>query len=206
MLKNLFSPDSGLMITFAQIADCIFLSLMWVLGCFPVVTAGASTAALYDAVFRGFRQGEKNSWQRFLRTFRSNWKEGLLPTLIFLIVLVLSLRGLILAWNAAVYGQLPWMLFSGIALVGVVWMGVLSILFPLLSRFENTLAGLLRNTLILGLANLPRTLALGLVNTLAGFLCLRFVFPIFFLPALAALIGSLFLEPMFRPFMPKETE
>ena len=38
------------------------------------------------------------------------------------------------------------------------------------------------------------------------FLCVRFVFPLFFLPALAALISSLLVEPMFRPFLPKETE
>jgi hypothetical protein len=32
---------------------------------------------------------------------------------------------------------------------------------------------------------------------------LRFVFPLFFLPALAALIGTLLLEPMFKPYMPQ---
>jgi hypothetical protein len=32
------------------------------------------------------------------------------------------------------------------------------------------------------------------------------VVPLSFLPALAALIGSLFIEPMFRPYMPKEED
>ena len=50
MFRSLFRPDSPLMITVNQITDCIFLSLFWILGCFPVVTAGASFAALYDAV------------------------------------------------------------------------------------------------------------------------------------------------------------
>jgi hypothetical protein len=40
-----------------------------------------------------------------------------------------------------------------------------------------------------------------MVNAVSVFLCIRFVFPIFFLPALAALIGTLFIEPMFKPFM-----
>ena len=31
-----------------------------------------------------------------------------------------------------------------------------------------------------------------------------FVLPLFFLPALAALVSSLFLEPMFKPYMPAE--
>ena len=62
----------------------------------------------------------------------------------------------------------------------------------------------LKNTVLLGIAYLPRTLALGIVNGAAIFLCARLVFPLFFLPALAALISSLFVEPIFKPFMPEE--
>ena len=96
------------------------------------------------------------------------------------------------------------LVFSGGAFVGVLILGMLSLLFPMLSRFENSFAGLLKNTVLIGLVNLPRTLALGLLNTVMIFLCIRFVVPLFFLPALAALIGSLFIEPMFKPYMPQE--
>lgn len=204
MFRNLFNPESPLMLTMAQITDCIFLSLFWLLGCFPVVTAGASFAALYDATFRAFRKREKNSWQRFGRVYRENWKAGILPTLVFLTVVTAGSRGLILLWNAAVAGNVSWMLFSAGAFVGVAFLGVVSVLFPVLSRFENSTAGLLRNTVLLALGNLPRTLGLGLLNAVTVFLCVRFVFPLFFLPSLAALLGSLFIEPMFRPFMPEE--
>ena len=201
MFKNLLRPDSPLMITVSQLTDCIFLSLFWILGCFPVVTIGASFAALYDATFRGFRKGEKNSWQRFYKTFRGSWKQGILPTILVGAGFWGLLKGMIALWNMAAVGQMSMMVFSGCALVGVLGVGILSLVFPVLSRFENSLAGLLRNALLLALANMPRTLGLGLVNTVAGFLCLRFIVPMFFLPALAALIGSLFIEPMFKPFM-----
>ena len=95
------------------------------------------------------------------------------------------------------------MAFSGAAFLAVVALGILSLTFPVLSRFENSLGGLLKNTLLLALANLPRTIVLGIVTAAAIFLCARFVFPLFFLPALAALIDSLLVEPMFKPFMPE---
>jgi hypothetical protein len=38
------------------------------------------------------------------------------------------------------------------------------------------------------------------------FLCVRYVLPLFFLPGLTALLSTLFIEPMFKPFMPEETE
>ena len=204
MFRNLFHPDSALMLTMTQITDCIFLSLFWILGCFPVVTVGASFAALYDASFRAFRQGEKNSWQRFFHVFRTNWRAGILPTAVFLAVLAMAGWGMIQVWNAAVAEIISWTLFSGAAFFAVLVLGIVSVLFPMLSRFENTTAGLLRNTVLLSLGNLPRTLALGMLNTATAWLCVRFVVPLFFLPSLAALLGSMLIEPMFRPFMNTE--
>ena len=204
MFRNLFDPENPLMVTMTQITDSIFLSLFWLLGCLPVVTAGASFAALYDAAYRGFRKGEKNSWSRFTKVYRENWKAGIVPTVIFLGAGCLLMKALVGLWNAAVWGRISWMLFSAGALVGVLVLGILSVLFPMLSRFENSAAGLLKNTLLLSLANLPRTLALGIVNAVSVLLCLRFVVPLFFLPALAALVDSLFIEPMFLPYLHNE--
>lgn len=204
MFRNLFSPDSALMITMAQITDCIFLSLFWLLGCFPVVTIGTSFAALYDATFRGLRKGDKHSWQRFWKVFKENWKAGIVPTVLFLILAFFLGKGMIGLWNAAVYGQISWMLFAAGEFLGVTALGILSVLFPVLSRFENSLGMLLKNTLFLALANLPRTILLGILSAAAVLLCARFVFPLFFLPSLAALIASVLIEPMFKPFLPEE--
>ena len=201
MFRNLFNPESPLMITMTQITDCIFLSLFWILGCFPVVTVTVSGAALYDAAYRLWRKGERHPWQRFAHVFKTNWKAGILPGLVYLAVLGLGAKGLISVWNAAVYGEISWMLFSAAALVGVLVLGILSVMPPMLSRFENSVSGLMKNTVLLSLANLPRTLALGALNALSAALCIRFIFPVFFLPALSALISSLLIEPMFRPYL-----
>ena len=204
MFRNLFKPDSALMITMSRITDYIFLSLFWMLCCIPVVTIGASTAALYDASFRAFRRNERNTWQRFFQVFRRNWKAGILPTLVFLLAGWGLLKAAVALWNLAVAGTISWMLFAALAFVAVVLLGVLSVLFPVLSRFENSLGGLLKNTLFLALANLPRTAILGAVNTVAIFLCARIVVPLFFVPSLAAMAGSYLLEPMFKPYMNDE--
>ena len=206
MFRKFLNPDNALMITMTQITDCIFLSLFWFVGCIPIVTIGASFAGLYDANYRGFRQGEKHSWGRFLEVYRENWKAGILPTGVFLAVLFLLTKVLVALWNSAVAGNLSWMVFSGLAFVGVLVLGILSLLFPVLSRFENPFPVLLKNTVLLGMANLPRTLALGILNAAAGLLCAFFVLPLFFLPSLAALIGSVLIEPMFKPYMPAEEE
>lgn len=204
MFQKLFAPDNPLMITMTQITDCIFLSLFFILGCFPVVTMGASFAALYDAAFRAYRKGDRHPWQRFAHVFKANWKAGILPTMVFVLAVSLLGKALIDLWNAAVYGDISWMVFSGGAFLGVLLLGILCVLFPTLSRFENSFGGLLKNTVLLAMANLPRTLCLGILNAATALLCIRYIFPLFFLPALAALIGTLLIEPMFQPYMPRE--
>ena len=206
MLRKFLNPDNALMITMTQITDCIFLSMFWLLGCIPVVTVGASFAALYDATFRGFRKGDKHCWGRFWQVYRENWKAGILPTAVFLAVLTLVTKALVALWNAAVAGGVSWMLFSGLAFVGVLVLGIVSVLFPMLSRFENSTGALLKNTLFLSLANLPKTLVLGIINGGSLILCAQFIVPVFLLPALSVLLSSFFLEPMFKPYMGEEEE
>ena len=204
MFRNIFNPDSPLMITMAQITDCIFLSLLWLLCCFPVITLGASCAALYDSVYRAYRQGEKNSWGRFFKVFKGSLRQSLLPTVLFLILFALIVKGIISVWNAAVLSGLSWAIFAAIALVCVLALGMLGLMFPVLSRFENSFLALVKNTVFLALAKLPSTLMLGMLYALGILLCLRFVFPLFFLPALITLITTVPIERMFRPYMGEE--
>ncbi len=206
MFRNLFKPDSELMLFMSRVTDCIFLSLFFLVGCIPVLTVGASFAALYDSSLRGIRKADKHSWSRFLEVYRDNWKAGILPTLAFYGATCITAALLIRLWNGAVAGDVSWMLFSGAALVGVLVLGMLSVLFPMLSRFENPTGMLLKNTVLLSLANLPRTLALGIVNAMAAFACINWVFPVFFVPSLAAFLSSFLIEPMFRPYMPEEED
>lgn len=204
MFRKLLDPDNPLMITLSQITDCVFLSLFWVLGCFPLVTLGASWAALYDAAYRCFRQGDKHSWGRFFHSFRRNLKPGIVPGLLMLSAFAGGGWGLIRVWNGCAAGSFSWAFFCLAILLAVAALGMFSLMFAVLSRFENPLPQLLKNTLLLSLAHFPRTLLLGLLTGGAMYLCLRYLFPLFFLPAFACLTASVLVEPIFKPFLTRE--
>ena len=201
MSRKFLNPDNPLMITLSQISDVIFLSLFYLLCSFPVVTAGASAAALYDSSFRAFRQGDRNSWQRFFAVFRKNLKNSILPAVVYAICFFAIAKLVISLWNGLAAGEIGFALFSAGAFAAVWLLGIISIIFPMLSRFENSFGQLMKNSLFLSFANLPRSFALGLVKAVCIFLCVRFIVPIFFMPALGALLATLFIEPMFKPYM-----
>lgn len=202
MFRNLLKPDSGLMIFMTQVTDVLFLSMFFMLGCIPVITMGASFAALYDTVYRGFRRGEKETWRRFLHSYRVNWKVSILPTILFLIFVIALGFAMIQQWNATVLGGSSWAMFAAVAVVMVVLVGVLSLLFPMLSRFDSDFTSLIRNTALLAMSNLPRTILLGILNLLVAFACIRYIIPLFFLPAIGSLLSTFLIEPMFRPYLP----
>ena len=201
MFRNLINPENGLMIALTQITDCVFLSLFWFLGCFPLVTVGAASSALYDAVRRCFREREQRPWKRFWDTYLRDLKGSILPALLVLAAAWFGLKGMVGLWNGAVAGSVSWPVFSGVGFLAVMAAGVLSVLFPMLSRFDNPLPVLLKNTVLLALGNMPRTIALGILNTLTAWLCARWIFPLLFLPALSALLSTYLLEPMFKPYL-----
>lgn len=201
MFRNLLNPDNGLMVTLAQIADCVLLSMFWLLCCIPLVTVGAASTALYDAVRRRFREGDPHPWSRFFSTFLRDLKSSILPALLFLAAVWFLVKGMVGLWNGAAAGAISWPVFSGMMFLTVTVVGVLSVLFPLLSRFDNPLPVLLKNTVLLALSNMPRTIALGVLNTLTAWLCARWIFPLLFLPALSALLSTFLLEPMFKPYL-----
>ena len=92
------------------------------------------------------------------------------------------------------------------SLLMVLPLGALMYLFPLLGRFTFSLGDLFRTAARLTLAHLPTSLCLVILFAVGAMLCLQFVLPLFFLPALVTLASSLLLEKVFRRYAPELEE
>lgn len=203
MFRKYLNPENDLMITLSEITDILFLSIFWLLGSALVITAGPATAALYDAVYHGFRLRENDSWHRFLRSFRSNFKTGLLASIPVGAILAVMLWAVTTLLAAAASELISWTVFVAACFAALLLIGVLAVIFPMLSRFEAGVGQLIGNSFRLALANLPRTAALAAIHGLTIFACVRYVLPLLFLPALCMLVSTFLIEPMFRPYLPE---
>ena len=171
MLK-FFDSDSKLMRTLGTMAELMILNVLTILCSIPIVTMGAAVTALYDAVWR-LQQEEGKLTQAYFAAFKANFKRA---TILWLIYLPL---GVILVANFYTAFTKDTSLFATIfSLFGMMWwIFAVSWVFPLQSRFENTLWCTFRNSLLVPLCYFPRTLAMAVLNALPWALLIE---PVYF--------------------------
>ena len=205
MFGRLFDPLSGFWRGFARVCDIVGLSVCWVVCSLPVVTVGAATTALYDAVFHGVRKGEMGDYARFFRTFRDSFKTATVITVPALVLAALIFYMWYVAYVMAAGGSreaMVWLYACRILLLVplAVW---LFAMFTL-SRFTFDAKGLLVTAVKLAVAHLPSAAVVALLTEeLAVFTFHKLFMPAFFTPAVAALLSSLFMERIFAPYLPK---
>lgn len=206
-MAGFFDSENSFWRFISKLFDIMGLSLCFLVCSLPILTLGAAAVALYDAVYHGLRKNEVVVYGRFFRTFKNNFKTATLVTLpaLALVLLFALLDGLTRA--AAVQGVAGAGLLRHLYLVlGFFLLCIWLLAFATLSRFEFGPVRLLATAFRLTFAHLPSVLLAGLLAAACILPCLRLLFPLPFLPAVAALAVSFFYERIFAPFLPKEEE
>ena len=200
----MFQPDSFLIRFLTKTCDLLFLNIMFVLSCVTIVFSGAAVTSLYAVTLKMIRGQDYAPIKDFLRALRENFLPSF-PATILLFVDVTLLAIL----RAALYAEtllMPPTLFVLLAIIAIFLTALLSWLFPLLSRFENTVSRHLNNAVRLSLVNLPVTFLLTAVNLLPLLLCLLippslgvvFAFWLLFGFAAGAWVNSFYLNRCFE--------
>ncbi len=200
----MFRPDSLLIRFLTKICDLLFLNIMFVLSCATVVFSGAAVTSLYAVTLKMIRGQDYAPVKDFLRALRENF----LPSFSATILLFLDVT-LLAVLRAALYAEtllMPPTLFVLLAIITILLTALLSWLFPLLARFENTFSRHLNNAVRLSLVNLPVTFLLTTVNLLPLLLCLLippslgvvFAFWLLFGFAAGAWVNSFYLNRIFE--------
>lgn len=199
-MNRFFSRDNWLWSPFSWVADMVILSCLWVLCSVPLFTIGASTAALYDCTARCVRGGDEKMFARFFRTFRRELMQSIPTILLWCIVIIGGYAAISTYGNSVTVTNTSTAITTGLLLLLTVVVGIAAWVFPLLSRFTFRVVQLNVTAVKLALIHLPRTMALGTSTVFAGFLCLQFIAPLFFLPGILALLWTLLLESVFRKY------
>lgn len=203
-MGDFFNPEKGIWTWLSTLVDVCGLSLLWLLLCLPLVTAGPATAALYYTVVKHVRGRESGAFGAYLRSFRDNLKTGLKMDLIVLpaVVLLLLLHH-ITRWYGTRDGGALYILYVAQYIFLMLPAGMLCWLFPLLGRFEYGVGGLFRTAFQLTIAHLPSTVVIVLLTVQSAAFCIERWWPVLFMPSVAMLLVSLFTERIFQKYAPE---
>ena len=157
-MGRFFDLDSPLMSALNKLADLIILNILVIICSLPVFTIGASMTALHYVVLKMVRNEEGYIIKSFFKSFKQNFRQA---TIIWLILLVLIgvLIGdfLILRFSAV---ALPQWLHIVILAIAIILLFATVHLFPVLSRFENTILNTYRYSFFMGILALPKTVVM----------------------------------------------
>lgn len=207
MARRFFDPEGTVWKPLGYLGDWVMLSLLWATCCIPIVTAGASTAALYDTAVHALRRKDDALLSRFLATFKRELLSGALSTLLWAAILLAEYGLYTLLRNFLPESQTrPVILIFYLVLVLFFTLCVLAWVFPTLSRFTFRTLGLSGTALRLAFGHILRSAALAILIGGSIYLTYRFGLPIMFLPGLAAYLSTYLIEPVFRQYEPQDSE
>lgn len=211
---KLFDWNGPLMIALGKLADIVICNLMFCLFSLPVVTIGASLAALFTCMQRLVSDEERDEGmiiRDFWRAFRQNFKQATLLWLVCLLAIAfLTAYYYVTAGMGGLAGRVYQVTFYLLLLLFL--FGFLYI-FPLQARYQNKPRHTLRNAWLLSVAALPWTL-LSLAVIIAAVYLSFFLKPESFRMAIffwvvggfgvVAYLDSFFFRLAFRKISPEQ--
>lgn len=165
-MKNIFNLESPLMQMLTRVGDMILLNVLFLICCVPVITAGASVAAMHKVIQELIYETDSGTIKGFFRAFKANFKQATILWIIVLLVIVsLGCDVLLIVTYFSGSEAVKWML-GLLAVLAVLVCCVVAYMIPLIVRYENTLRQHLSNAAVLAIIKLPRTIGLVVLNLL----------------------------------------
>lgn len=196
-MSRIFSPEGFLWRALNTLTDIFALSVLFLVCCLPVVTAGAAVTALYDSVTRCVRYKEPAPCRRFLTTFKKELKTGIFSTLLWGALIAAFILARRLLFHAGAESDSAVLIGAVYYVFMLVPVGAFCWACAILSRFTFSFGALSLTALRFTFAKLPISVLLVLMSIEALELMINYIFPAFFLPAVLMLLWSLFVERVF---------
>lgn len=164
-MKKTLDMDNPFFTFMGWLGDVAIVNILFLVCSLPIITMGAATAAMYQT-FREMRKGQViSTFRSFFGAFRKAFGKSLPVWLIQL------LTGLLLAFDLAFVVKMesaPIWHIVGMALgcMFLLWILISCYLLPWAVYEEKTMRAAVAESLFLAVKNLPRTLVMGLFNSI----------------------------------------
>lgn len=203
-IRDFFEFEGDFYTYTGKIFDMVLVSIYWFLGCIPIVTIGASFAALHRSVTKSIRQDRETITKQFWKSYKQNLIPSLGLTTAYGMVLFLLLLNIGIL-RAKMQGLVGLFFMTLYVIVGIFVIVCACYGFPALSRFDMPVGWIIKLSGYMTVRHLPISLLL-LAMTAAAYLAI-FVKPllVMIIPGVFATVASPIIEPLLERHMPTGT-
>lgn len=166
-MGGMFNIDSPVMNTLTKITNIIIINLCFIISCIPVITIGAAITAMYSVNLKMVRDEETYIFSFYWKAFRRNFIQS---TVCWgLVVAAGSLLFFDFRFIGNMEGVIKNVFYVVITASIIVYCVITIYVFPYIARFEDKLGTCIKNSFIIGGANIGYTIIIMLI-TLASLL------------------------------------
>ncbi|MEH7305224.1 YesL family protein [Neobacillus drentensis] len=158
-MEKVFGIEGRIFSTLAKIFDLLMLNIVFLIGCLPIVTIGASMTALYSVTLKMVRDEECYVVKDFWSSFKKNLKQSS----IFWLAALFGLTSFIFLAQAIVHTNNTLVLFPLLFLVTVSVLTFMYV-FPLIAKFENSSFHILKNAFFMCLHSTAYSIILFMIT------------------------------------------
>ncbi len=206
-MSNFFNIDNGFFTALSKFCDVLFLSLIWVVFCIPIITIGPANTALYYATVKVIRRERGYLFREFFKSFKLNFKRGAIIGVLLTIAFVILVVDLLAAGSTIKNSSTISSILFGVYVAMAFFVLSISVyIFPVLSRFDMTIKQLIKAAAFMSIRHLPFTLIMVVVTAASIFGVLYIPILIVVVPAAGNFINSLLMERILKKYMPQNEE
>lgn len=199
-MKNMLDLDGPLVRALSDLNTLVILNILTALFCIPVITAGASVAAMHYVIMEMFENRGDGAAREFWKRFKENLRNA---TPVWLILLAAAIF-IYVDCRIIMGGQmgLPRAMLVPLYIGAFIEASIAVYAFPLTARFVYSTGATFKNSAILAVANFPRTVLMVLYHVIMPYLLFNVsrLLPLFFLVgiSLPAYFSALLYMPVIR--------
>ena len=186
---------------FGFLGQLIALNLLWIVCSLPVITAGASTTALYYCTLKLHKDGDIRVFHDFFKSFKQNFKQATVINLIMLAVAAILYMDLRIVGNIG--GTMSQVLYIVFFAFAILYMMVFLYIYPVLAKFYNSIKNTFRNAFLMAIRHLPYTVLMAVITLLPAGV---FFIKSFRIQSMEAFINGHFLVKIFDNYIPADAD
>lgn len=160
-MRKFLNLDSPFMMFLSNLTDIVILNVLFLLCCIPVITIGPAITAMHYVTLKMVKDEDGYLLKSFFKAFKENFKQSCAVWMVFLAITVVFLLDYKILKTAGMEENKIFMIVIGAIYLFICITAMY--VFPLLSRFENTLKQTVKNALLMSILHIFKTVIMAVI-------------------------------------------